>query len=127
MYNKSQIMKRAWQIKKSERSSMSYALKKSWSEAKNPVVLFVMKDWFANKLANEIKHNICSADIFAILKETEKAVYAMISLSANRSKCVWIPKSCIEKSEGSIDFRTRTNIDYDAALNEFHLFWSAYC
>ena len=32
-YNKSEIMSRAWQIRKSENVSMSEALKQSWSEA----------------------------------------------------------------------------------------------
>ena len=127
MFNKSEIMKKAWNIKKSEKTSMSYALKKSWSEAKSSLVLFVIKDWFANKIANEIKRNICSPEIFAILKETEKAVYAMISVSANQSKCVWVPKSCIEKNTGSVDFRTRTNISYEEAINDFHIYWSTYC
>lgn len=93
----------------------------------NELVLFKMKDWFADKVANEIRHNICSADVFAVLKETEKAIYGMISISANRSKCVWIPKSCLEKIEGSIDFHTRFGMDFETAQEEFHLFWSSYC
>ena len=29
-----------------------------------------MKEWFANKVANEIKHNLTSTEIFAVLRET---------------------------------------------------------
>lgn len=88
--------------------------------------LYRMKEWFANKLANEIKSNICSDEVFAILKETEKAVYAMFSLSAHHSKCAWMPKSCLIECPGSIDFYTRTGMDYETALDEFHWFWKTY-
>lgn len=39
-----------------------------------------VKDWFANKVANELGKNITMCDVFAILKETEKAVYAMLNV-----------------------------------------------
>lgn len=38
---------------------------------------YTVKDWFANKVANEVKRNISMCDVFAIMKETEKAVYCM--------------------------------------------------
>lgn len=36
MYNKSEIMKNAWRIRRSKNISMSYALKESWAIAKRP-------------------------------------------------------------------------------------------
>ena len=39
-----------------------------------------VKDWFANKVANELGKNITMCDVFAILKETEKAVDAMLNV-----------------------------------------------
>ena len=35
-YNRSKIMRRAWEIKRSENVSISEALKAAWAEAKNP-------------------------------------------------------------------------------------------
>jgi hypothetical protein len=35
-YNRSEIMRRAWEIKRSENVSISEALKAAWAEAKNP-------------------------------------------------------------------------------------------
>lgn len=36
-----------------------------------------VKDWFADKVAKELSRKIDMCDVFAILKETDKAVYAM--------------------------------------------------
>lgn len=88
--------------------------------------LYKMKDWFANKKAQEIQSNIQSDEIFAILKETEKAVYGMIHLTSHVFKCVWIPKSCMIECKGSVDFYTRENISFDEAVKEFHYMWSFY-
>lgn len=47
----------------------------------------VMKDWFANKAAQAVKHNLHDGDIFAVLKETEKAYYVMLSIEPGCNRC----------------------------------------
>lgn len=57
-----------------------------------------VKDWFANKVANELGKNITMCDVFAILKETEKAVYAMLNVGCYQRKTMWVPKNpCLLK------------------------------
>lgn len=90
------------------------------------MTLYRMKEWFATKVAQEIRHNLSTDEVFAILKETEKAVYAMLAISPNYSKCVWIPKSCLIEDVGSSDFYTRQNISYEEAKDECRRFWSMY-
>lgn len=85
----------------------------------------VMKEWFANKKAQELQTNLYDDGIFAILKETEKAYYVMISLAPAKSKCFWIPKSATELRETEYaHLETKTYEDYDVALDEFKLMWS---
>ena len=38
---------------------------------------YTVKKWFADKVAQEMRRNINMCDVFAIVKESEKAVYAM--------------------------------------------------
>ncbi len=84
----------------------------------------VMKDWFANKAANAVKHNLHNGDIFAVIKETEKAMYVMLAIEPGCNRCTWVPKSCIEEYPGSNDFHTRFNLTYDEAVNEAKWAWS---
>ena len=65
-----------------------------------------MKEWFANKVANEIKHNLIHTRIFAVLRETEKAMYCMLNVTKACYRCAGIPKSCLTDHEGSVDFHT---------------------
>lgn len=108
-YNKSKIMKRAWQLFKSTVENFSECLKKAWAEAKEAVKIIVkysIKDWFYNKLVEEkrsgnwiIYSTFGSEDV---VKETEKAVCVEMGVynastgaeSIYTKKC-WIPKSCI--------------------------------
>lgn len=83
-----------------------------------------IKDWFGNKLANELRANLPNNEIFAVLKQTEKAYYSMISLAPGRSKCVWIPKSAT--FEEVDDAETIFEDDYDEALRLFRQMWSQY-
>nr|DAG61214.1 MAG TPA: coagulation factor IX-binding protein [Caudoviricetes sp.] len=83
---------------------------------------YEVKEWFANKVANEIGRNIYSCNVFAILKETPKAVYAMLNLDVNFEKCMWIPKSVlVECGE-----KTITDCTYEEAREEFKDYWSLY-
>ena len=126
-YNLSNIMKAAWNLVKTTGMSMSAALKNAWASAKSPLKQLHMKEWFACKVANEIRRNLHTTEIFAVLRETEKAIYAMLTIAPGYNRCIWIPKSCTEETAGSRDFFTRTNLSYDQAVAEANLFWSSYC
>lgn len=93
---------------------------------------YTVKEWFANKVANEVKRNISMCDVFAIMKETEKAVYAMLNLGCDFGKCMWIPKSVlIEREVGFQDDETYAHEtlfveDYDEAVVQFKSMWKEY-
>ena len=137
-YDLKKIMKRAWEIKKENvKYIFALCLKKAWEEVKNTVSLvkgksYTVKNWFANKVANEAKKNISMCDVFAILKETEKAVYAMLNLGCDSRKCMWVPKSVLEVAEVGLDaaeimhHETIFEEDYNKCVEEFQYFWSCY-
>lgn len=85
-----------------------------------------VKDWFANKAANELGKNITMCDVFAILKETEKAVYAMLNVGCYQRKTMWIPKSVLveENPAEHGDNRVIYTDDYDLAVLYFKNYWS---
>lgn len=56
-------------------------------------------DWFAQK--NDIDMGLFGADVYAILKETEKAIYAIVGNMFGRVKTTWIPKSVLSYKEAS--------------------------
>lgn len=93
---------------------------------------YSVKDWFANKVANEIKRNIYMCDVFAILKETDKAVYAMLNLGTDLKKTMWIPKSVLIESEvgfdgnGKMHYETFFIEDYEKACEEFKNHWAEF-
>ena len=82
---------------------------------------YTVKEWFANKVANEVRRNISMCDVFCILKETEKAVYAMLNLGTNFSKTMWIPKSVLVETDKHETLRIS---DYETASREFKAMWS---
>lgn len=69
-----------------------------------------VKDWFANKVANELGRNITMCYVFAILKETEKAVYAMLNVGCYQRKTMWIPKSVLVEERCSRGFQPQSNL-----------------
>lgn len=83
---------------------------------------YTVNDWFGNKVASECKRNITMCDVFAILKETPKAVYAMLSVGCDSRKCMWVPKSCLIETTGE----TVVECTYDEAVEEFRSYWSLY-
>lgn len=94
---------------------------------------YTVKEWFADKVANEVRRNINCCDVFAILKESEKAVYAMLNLGCDFRKCTWIPKSVLVENEIGEDEVTKAyhhetyiEADYDKAVEMFKVFWSQY-
>ena len=92
---------------------------------------YSVKDWFANKVANELGRNISMCDVFAILKETEKAVYAMLNLGTFSKKTMWIPKSVlieneVGKAESGYNHETLIEADYEKCCFEFKHHWNTY-
>lgn len=89
-----------------------------------------VKEWFANKMAQEIGRNISRCDVFGIIKESEKAVYALVDLGTAGSKTTWIPKSCLIEAEvgigddaqGYMHWDTYRFENYDEARAEFRRF-----
>lgn len=93
---------------------------------------YTVKDWFANKVADEVRKNIAMCDVFAILKETEKAVYAMLNLGTDFRKCMWIPKSVLAENEvgenehGVVFHETLFIEDYEKAVEAFKAHWDMF-
>lgn len=93
---------------------------------------YTVTSWFADKVANEVKSNITMCDVFAILQETEKAVYAMLNIGTMRRRCMWVPKSALVEREVREEWgepsqhETYRTDDYDEAVAEFTAFWKQY-
>jgi hypothetical protein len=83
-----------------------------------------VKQWMGNKIANEIGRNITMCDIFGILKETEKAIYAVIAIGCDQRKTMWIPKSAIEEQEYGMD--TYEFDSYEEAVEALKNEWALY-
>lgn len=110
-YNRSEIFKKAWNMVKNSKLTMSEALKEAWRHAKERAVevkedKMRIKDWFYNKNQNNFR---CRGGFIGqvfeksdIVKETEKAynlALEMESFDGERTlfvKYVWVPKSCVE-------------------------------
>lgn len=93
---------------------------------------YTVKEWFANKIANEVACNISMCDVFAILKESDKAVYAILNLGAMKRKTTWVPKSVLierevgEQEDGSFAYETILEPDYEKAVAMFRADWAQY-
>ncbi len=73
------------------------------------------KDWFA------AKNDLGNGQIVAIIKETEKAIYALVWTSFNNRKTTWIPKSCIEsRDEEDVYKQTIIADSYEAAVERYY-------
>lgn len=83
-----------------------------------------VKEWFEKKLVNEgiirTVGGIYSFEIFAIIKESDKAVYAMCRTGVMGDKAmkktIWIPKSVIENIEAIQHIN-----DYETAVAAFDM------
>lgn len=94
---------------------------------------YEVKEWMANKIAEELRQNIDMCTVFAVIKETEKAVYAMLNLGVNEKRCHWIPKSALEEYEvgedeetGAFHHETIFNEDYGECVQLFKEYWEQY-
>jgi hypothetical protein len=92
--------------------------------------LYTVKEWMANKIANEVGRNINMCEVFAVLKETEKAAYVMLNLGYKSRKCTWIPKSAIiditDEADGAEGIEARPliiNDNYDEVVEAFMDMW----
>lgn len=91
---------------------------------------YEVKERFANKIANEVGRNITDCSLFAVIKETEKAVYAMLHIGGTSRKTTWIPKSVIvdttDEDLGDYDgrFPLIINSDYDEVAKAWEALWS---
>jgi hypothetical protein len=91
---------------------------------------YEVKDWFADKVAQEVSHNIHGCRVFSIMKETEKAVYAMLDLGIDHRKCMWVPKSVLvtyvpgEQENGMYKRETIFESDYDTCVEKLKTLWS---
>ena len=106
-YNKSEIMKKAWELKKSLRITMSEALKKSWEAAKKNALKRIVnkrirfqniEKGFLRKMNDTtflaLKSGI-EVDDTVLEKETEKAIEISTEWNGYRKR-IWIPKSVCE-------------------------------
>ncbi len=89
---------------------------------------YEVKEWFANKIANEVGRNITDCSLFAVLKETEKAVYAMLHIGGTSRKCTWIPKSVLIDTTDEVDeydgrFPLIINDNYDEVVKAWAELW----
>lgn len=109
-YNKSEIMKKAWNIFRSTKKTFSESLKEAWRQAKEAtktVIRYLIPDWFMNKNYEKVTTAHCRCyQTFSsddIIKETEKAFCVELGMmtksgsDTNYTKKLWIPKSIVEK------------------------------
>lgn len=82
---------------------------------------YTVKDWFAKKIAEELGKSTFCTEIFAVIRETDKAVYAMLNLGFMKKKTMWIPKSVIVEDEK--DHGTMICSDYDECSKAFSSMW----
>ena len=82
---------------------------------------YTVKEWFANKIANEVRRNISMCEVFCILKETDKAVYAIMNLGTNFARTMWVPKSVLVENDK--DHETLRISDYNEAMSRFYAMW----
>lgn len=107
-YNKSEIMKRAWNIFRSTKNTFSECLKRAWAWAKSVVcneIRYKIADWFMNKnYDNFTTQHLRAFQSFGaaqIKKETEKAWQVELetqTFDGFESKYTltrWIPKSVV--------------------------------
>lgn len=81
---------------------------------------YTVKDWFADKVANEVRRNISRCDVFCIIKETEKAVYAMLDLGPMFERCMWVPKSVLVEREADDE------MTFDVGEEMREMYWETY-
>ena len=91
-----------------------------------------VKDWFADKIAQELKQDIAMCEVFGILKETDKAIFAILNIGWYKYKTKWVPKSAIAHYPVGKDeykmmhYETFRFDNYNEAIQEFKLHWNQF-
>jgi hypothetical protein len=100
-YNKSEIMKNAWSLKRTSSNSFAECLKRAWELAKSAVSEFrftKIAPWFLKKMDSvsymALESGIAIDDI-KLERETEKAIQISTEWNGFR-KMMWFPKSVCE-------------------------------
>jgi len=94
---------------------------------------YTVTDYFAERVAEEANRSISMCDVFGILKETDKAIYAMLNIGARSRKCMWVPKCFLVSHEvgkdetGAMHYETKRYTDYEEAVSAFQGHWNQYC
>lgn len=89
-----------------------------------------VKDWFHTKKMNEMHKNVQTTDVFAIIKESEKAMQVLVG-TPNSFMVYWAPKSCLveveaEDAQGKIHKEALTGLTYEEAVEAFKATMSQY-
>lgn len=108
-YNKSEIMRKAWELFREGTVEMSFSLclKTAWrlakktvkkvAEVKKNIVFTDIKQWFLNKMDSvsfmALESGIAVNDI-VLERETEKAIQISTEWNGYR-KMIWFPKSVV--------------------------------
>lgn len=58
----------------------------------------VVKDWFHEKKMNELRKNVQSTNVLAVLQESEKALKVLVA-DTSSSMTYWVPKTCVIEVE----------------------------
>lgn len=89
-----------------------------------------VKEWFHDKKMTEMNRDVWNTDVFAILKETEKAYNVFVG---DTTSCAtyWVPKSCViempETDENGAHHREAlTNITWEEAKDAWNAEMSFY-
>ena len=91
-----------------------------------------VKDWFGRKKMAECGFDSCWCfQIWAVLKETEKAVYAMVNFGIGKVRTFWIPKSVLVDQEipegiNPMSLMTFKTESYEEAKKTLTDEWSLY-
>lgn len=89
-----------------------------------------VKEWFHEKKMNELGKDVQTTDVFAILKETEKAYNVFIG-STTKFMAYWVPKSCVIEVEekdknGMIHNEAKEGLDFDSVVEKWKEEMSSY-
>lgn len=114
-YNKSEIMKNAWQISRVIEISFSGALKMAWARAKEElnktmvsakkvvgkhINIVNIQKWFLRKMSTQTFSELSvgiSTDDITLERETEKAIQISTNwVFEGEKKYFWIPKLAVE-------------------------------
>lgn len=80
----------------------------------------VVKEWFHEMKMNEKRKDVQSCEVFAILKETEKAYNVFVG-STTKCMTYWVPKSQVEEMENEENKVTLICDDYDEVYKMWNI------